>query len=137
MPVEQRDPTGCSSLVKMGGRDDMIKASSSLQDLRRRIYAKAKAEPSWRFWGLSRCFGSIRDWVEKSSGGTCCGPGNVGASVGRGGVGSGSMKIWGSLRVTGFGDPSCGRKRSQPDRSHNPWHVASRKAQCGKSARCV
>jgi RNA-directed DNA polymerase len=24
----------------------------SLQDLRRRIYAKAKSEPSWRFWGL-------------------------------------------------------------------------------------
>ncbi|MBU0684327.1 MAG: group II intron reverse transcriptase/maturase [Candidatus Thermoplasmatota archaeon] len=24
----------------------------SLQDLRQRIYAKAKAEPSWRFWGL-------------------------------------------------------------------------------------
>jgi RNA-directed DNA polymerase len=24
----------------------------SLQDLRRRIYAKAKTEPSWRFWGL-------------------------------------------------------------------------------------
>jgi hypothetical protein len=23
-----------------------------LQDLRRRIYVKAKAEPSWRFWGL-------------------------------------------------------------------------------------
>jgi len=32
----------------------MIKASSNLQDLRRRIYAKAKAESSWRFWGLSR-----------------------------------------------------------------------------------
>ncbi|MCX8567123.1 MAG: RNA-directed DNA polymerase [Glomeribacter sp. 1016415] len=30
----------------------MIKKSSSLQDLRRRIYVKAKAEPSWRFWGL-------------------------------------------------------------------------------------
>jgi RNA-directed DNA polymerase len=30
----------------------MIKAPISLQDLRRRIYAKAKAEPSWRFWGL-------------------------------------------------------------------------------------
>lgn len=30
----------------------MIKAPSSLQDLRRRIYVKAKAEPSWRFWGL-------------------------------------------------------------------------------------
>ena len=30
----------------------MIKAPISLQDLRRRIYVKAKAEPSWRFWGL-------------------------------------------------------------------------------------
>ena len=30
----------------------MTKASITLQDLRRRIYAKAKAEPSWRFWGL-------------------------------------------------------------------------------------
>jgi RNA-directed DNA polymerase len=30
----------------------MIKAPSSLQDLRRKIYVKAKAEPSWRFWGL-------------------------------------------------------------------------------------
>ena len=30
----------------------MITASISLQDLQRRIYAKAKAEPSWRFWGL-------------------------------------------------------------------------------------
>ena len=30
----------------------MTKAAISLQDLRRRIYAKAKAEESWRFWGL-------------------------------------------------------------------------------------
>jgi len=30
----------------------MIKASITLQDLRRRIYAKAKADKSWRFWGL-------------------------------------------------------------------------------------
>jgi RNA-directed DNA polymerase len=30
----------------------MIKTPIGLQDLRRRIYAKAKAEPSWRFWGL-------------------------------------------------------------------------------------
>jgi len=30
----------------------MTKPLVSLQDLRRRIYAKAKAEVSWRFWGL-------------------------------------------------------------------------------------
>jgi RNA-directed DNA polymerase len=36
----------------MGGRGEMIKAPISLQDLRRRIYRKAKAEPTWRFWGL-------------------------------------------------------------------------------------
>lgn len=30
----------------------MIKAPIDLQDLRRRIYVKAKAEPSWHFWGL-------------------------------------------------------------------------------------
>ena len=30
----------------------MIKAPISLQDLRRRLYAKAKSEMSWRFWGL-------------------------------------------------------------------------------------
>ncbi|MCP3916487.1 MAG: group II intron reverse transcriptase/maturase [bacterium] len=30
----------------------MIKAPIQLQELRRRIYVKAKSEPSWRFWGL-------------------------------------------------------------------------------------
>ena len=30
----------------------MINTPISLQDLRRNIYAKAKTEPSWRFWGL-------------------------------------------------------------------------------------
>jgi len=50
--VERRNPTVVQFLGQKGRRDDMIKASSNLQDLRRRIYAKAKAEPSWRFWGL-------------------------------------------------------------------------------------
>ena len=30
----------------------MINAPIKLQDLRRKIYVKAKTEPSWRFWGL-------------------------------------------------------------------------------------
>ena len=30
----------------------MTKPSIDLQDLRRRLYVKAKAETSWRFWGL-------------------------------------------------------------------------------------
>jgi RNA-directed DNA polymerase len=30
----------------------MINAPSRLQDLRKNLYVKAKAEPTWRFWGL-------------------------------------------------------------------------------------
>src|SRR5262244_1264760 len=52
MPVERRDPTGRNAFDNMGGRGAMTKTPIRLQDLRRRIYAKAKAEPSWRFWGL-------------------------------------------------------------------------------------
>jgi RNA-directed DNA polymerase len=51
MPRERRDPT---ARIPPGreGRDARTTAAISLQDLQRRIYAKAKAEPSWRFWGL-------------------------------------------------------------------------------------
>ena len=36
----------------MEGRGDLTMASISLQDLRRRLYVKAKADKDWRFWGL-------------------------------------------------------------------------------------
>src|SRR5438132_2479093 len=36
----------------MEGRGVLIMASVSLQDLRRRLYVKAKADKDWRFWGL-------------------------------------------------------------------------------------
>src|SRR5262245_19559214 len=35
-----------------GGRGEMTKTPITLQDLRRRLYVKAKTEPAWRFWGL-------------------------------------------------------------------------------------
>jgi hypothetical protein len=54
----------------------MIKASIELQDLRRRIYVKAKAEPSWRFERRRS------DAIWRSLG-------NKRASDGRGGVGLG------------------------------------------------
>jgi RNA-directed DNA polymerase len=36
----------------MEGRGDLTMASISLQDLRRRLYVKAKADKDWRCWGL-------------------------------------------------------------------------------------
>jgi RNA-directed DNA polymerase len=36
----------------MEGRDVLIMASIRLQDLRRRLYVKAKADKDWQFWGL-------------------------------------------------------------------------------------
>ena len=52
MAVERRGPAICNPSKPREGKDEMTKASIDLQDLRRRIYVKAKAEPSWRFWGL-------------------------------------------------------------------------------------
>jgi RNA-directed DNA polymerase len=52
MSEEQRDPAAGNDCVDTEGRGEMIKAPMDLQDLRRRLYVKAKAEPSWRFWGI-------------------------------------------------------------------------------------
>src|ERR1700730_11510264 len=50
--AEQRGPSVCNVSFNREGKDEMTKASINLQDLRRRLYVKAKAETSWRFWGL-------------------------------------------------------------------------------------
>jgi len=44
-----KGPCHLQSLRRKESKDEMIKASIDLQDLRRRIYVKVKAEPSWRF----------------------------------------------------------------------------------------
>jgi hypothetical protein len=51
MPAAPRGPAAHAVFLK-GGRGEMTKAPISLQDLRRRLYIKAKTEPTWRFWGL-------------------------------------------------------------------------------------
>src|SRR5450755_1972787 len=52
MPAERRDLAAHAVFIKKGGRGEMTKAPISLQELRRRLYVKAKAESTWRFWGL-------------------------------------------------------------------------------------
>ena len=65
MSEEQRDPAAGNACVEMEGRGEMIKAIDppelrlelqdrrcDLQELRRRIYRKAKSEKTHRFWGL-------------------------------------------------------------------------------------
>ena len=49
--MERRGPA-VRALSEEGRQGRMTTSLVSLQDLRRRIYAKAKAETSWRFWGL-------------------------------------------------------------------------------------
>jgi RNA-directed DNA polymerase len=52
MPAERRGPAAHAVFIKKGGSGEMTKAPVNLQDLRRRLYIKAKTEPTWRFWGL-------------------------------------------------------------------------------------
>jgi RNA-directed DNA polymerase len=50
--VERSDPAVCNGSNNKEGKGEMTKTPISLHDLRRSLYVKAKAEPTWRFWGL-------------------------------------------------------------------------------------
>ena len=50
--MERRHPTGNNASNNMGGKVVMIKATNDLQDLRRKIYIKAKTDKAWKFWGI-------------------------------------------------------------------------------------
>jgi RNA-directed DNA polymerase len=52
MSVERSGPAVGNDSDKKESNRRMTKAPVSLQNLRKRIYIKAKAEPEWRFWGL-------------------------------------------------------------------------------------
>jgi hypothetical protein len=47
-----RDPADGSGSDNRGGKGGMTTTPGSLQDLRKSLYIKAKAEPTGRFWGL-------------------------------------------------------------------------------------
>ena len=81
----------------------MIKASISLQELRRKIYIKAKADKQWRFGG---CTAILR------------GGRSAEASVGSGGVGKSYTRSGDYTEIIGYGISS--RKRLWADRAHNP-----------------
>ena len=50
--MERRSPALCKVSDHKEGKDEMTKASVNLQDQRRRIYVKAKADMTRRFWGM-------------------------------------------------------------------------------------
>ena len=51
--MERSTPTNNNSFNnKEGNHSVMRKTNINIQDLRRKIYIKAKAEKSWRFWGI-------------------------------------------------------------------------------------
>src|SRR5213080_926157 len=52
MRMERRGHAEFDSFDRKVRQGGMIKPSVNLQELRRRIYRKAKAEKQWRFWGL-------------------------------------------------------------------------------------
>ena len=127
--MERRSPAVCNVSDHKEGKDEMTKASIDLQDLRRRIYVKAKAERPV-VPGIAR---------------PMCEPGTNRASAGRGGVGmavpnseavqwlpSGSTSA--ESRSGRIGPISLGAKQTGERSARNP-HAAFDEAGAGNVAR--
>ena len=60
-----KGPCHLQRLRRKEGKDEMIKASIDLQDLRRRIYVKVKAETSWKFWDYMSMSASWKRYAKR------------------------------------------------------------------------
>src|SRR5258708_32369638 len=107
MSAERRGPAICNVSNIGEGKDEMTKASIDLQDLRRRLYVKEKAEPSGGYEDLLR---------------------NERASAGNDGIG-GSCKTLGGCFTTLQGDPSC---RNEHLRAAPRNRVAESNGRCSR-----
>ena len=69
-PVERGDPAAHIDFVDKEGRGEMTNSPMTRQDLRRRIYVKAKAETSWRFCSAKASAGKrwSRRWIYETLG---------------------------------------------------------------------
>src|SRR6267143_5762468 len=111
MSAERSGPAICNVSNIGEGKDEMTKASIDLQDLRRRLYVKEKAEPS----------GGSEDLLR-----------NERASAGNDGIGGGCTTLEDCL--TPIECDATGRKSPQQDRSHKRWREANGGAP--KASRC-
>ena len=78
MPVERRSPAVCKVSGHKEGKDEMIKASIDLQDLRRSNIRQGEGRDVLEVPGIRT---------------STCEPGTDRASAGRGGVGDGCTKL--------------------------------------------
>ena len=63
--MERRHPAVDISLTTKGGKGEMTKTPVSLQDLRKRIYDKAKADKTRKGFGWNRW---SSQWIDRSLG---------------------------------------------------------------------
>ena len=94
----------------------MTKTPISVQDLRRSLYIKAKAEPAWRFWGLYVHICKVETlreayWMAEQNDGAPGIDGVTFAAIEEGGVESFLQQIRDELASNTFGPCEQGKRR--------------------------